>query len=147
MGTWRWGNVPLPERHLAFIGAGVVLGFILPWRVFLTPWLGHVIGWPLVVAGMTLAAWAVRAAGEVDQKKPASLIDRGPYGFSRNPMYLGWTLLYVGIALILNIAWLAALLPFVVLWTHLVVLREEQQLGARLGQVYQGYKGRVRRYL
>jgi protein-S-isoprenylcysteine O-methyltransferase Ste14 len=147
MGTWRWGNVPLPEPHLAFIGAGVVLGFILPWRVFLTPWLGHVIGWPLVVAGITLAAWAVRAAGEVDQKKPASLIDRGPYGSSRNPMYLGWTLLYVGIALILNIAWLAALLPFVVLWTHLVVLREEQQLGARLGQVYQGYKGRVRRYL
>jgi protein-S-isoprenylcysteine O-methyltransferase Ste14 len=147
MGTWRCGNVPLPEPHLAFIGAGVVLGFIFPWRLLLTPWLGHVIGWPLAVAGITLAAWAVRAAGRVDLEEPATLIDRGPYGFSRNPMYLGWSLLYVGIAFILNIAWLVAMLPLVLLWTHLAVLREEQQLGARLGQVYQGYKRRVRRYL
>jgi protein-S-isoprenylcysteine O-methyltransferase Ste14 len=129
------------------MGAGIVLGFFFPWRLFPTPWLGPVLGGPLVVAGVTLAAWAVRAAGEVDLDRSDSLVARGPYAFSRNPMYLAWTILYLGIAFVLSSGWLMALLPAVILLTHLVILREEAHMDARLGEVYREHRARVRRYL
>jgi protein-S-isoprenylcysteine O-methyltransferase Ste14 len=147
MAGWRWRNVPLPEPHLGAIAAGVAIGFFVPWRLFPAPWLGHVLGWPLIVGGVSLAAWAVVVAGGEDLERPASLVVRGPYGFSRNPMYLAWHLLHVGIALALNAAWLLALLPPVLLLTHLVIRREEARLDTRLGQVYGEYRDRVRRYL
>ena len=147
MAPWRWGNVPLPEPHLGAIAAGVVLAFIMPWRLFSTPWLGHVLGWPVVLAGFALAVWAVRAAGEVGLQRPDRLVVRGPYALSRNPMYVGWTLLYVGIAFVLNSAWLLVLLPAVFVLTHLVIRGEERQLDALLGEAYSVYRSRVRRYL
>jgi protein-S-isoprenylcysteine O-methyltransferase Ste14 len=147
MRTWRWANVPLPEPHLGSIVAGVVLGFIFPRRLFPAAWVGHVVGWPFIVAGVALAAWSVRAAGEQVLERPAGLVVRGPYAFSRNPMYLAWHLLYLGIASILNNAWLLALLPLALLMTHLVIVREERQLYSRLGQSYRAYRQRVRRYL
>ena len=62
-------------------------------------------------------------------------------------MYLGWHFLYVGIAFVLDTAWLLVLLPGVLLVTHLVILREERQLERRFGDRYLRYKARVRRYL
>src|SRR5512132_1228597 len=44
--------------------------------------------WPLILAGLGLAAWAVRAAAEVDLERPNQVVLGGPYGFSRNPMYV-----------------------------------------------------------
>jgi len=43
-------------------------------------------------------------------------------------MYVGWTVLYVGIALVLNTAWPLVLLPVVIMLTHRSVLREERRL-------------------
>ena len=54
--------------------------------------------WPLILASLWLGAWAVRAAAGVDLERPNQLVDSGPYAHSRNPMYLAWTLGYVGIA-------------------------------------------------
>jgi protein-S-isoprenylcysteine O-methyltransferase Ste14 len=147
MRTWRWANIPLPEPHLGAIAAGVAIGFFVPWRLFPAPWLGHVLGWPLIVGGVSLAAWAVGVAGGEDLERPASLVVRGPYAFSRNPMYLAWHLLYGAVALVANSAWLLALFPLVLLLTHLMIRREERQLDVRLGDVYGEYRDRVRRYL
>jgi protein-S-isoprenylcysteine O-methyltransferase Ste14 len=147
MAGWRWRNVPLPEPHLGAIAAGVAIGFFVPWRLFPAPWLGHILGWPLIAGGVSLAAWAIGVAGGEDLERPASLVVRGPYALSRNPMYLAWHLLYLGIALALNAAWLLLLLPPVLLLTHLVIRREEAQLDARLGEVYGEYRDRVHRYL
>jgi hypothetical protein len=44
MAAWRWRNVPLPEPHLAAIGAGFVLGLVLPWRLFPAGWPRHLVG-------------------------------------------------------------------------------------------------------
>jgi protein-S-isoprenylcysteine O-methyltransferase Ste14 len=101
----------------------------------------------LILAGLGLAAWAVRAAAEVDLERPNQVILGGPYGFSRNPMYVASTLVYVGIALVANAAWSLLLLPVVLLATHVVVLAEERSLEGRFGAAYRSYKTSVRRYV
>lgn len=104
-------------------------------------------GWPLLLAGLGLAAWAVRAVAEVHLERPDQLVRRGPYAFSRNPMYVAAAVAYVGIALVANAAWPLLLLPGVVLATHVAVVREERFLEGRFDAAYRGYKTSVRRYL
>jgi protein-S-isoprenylcysteine O-methyltransferase Ste14 len=145
--AWRWGNVPLPEPHLGGLGGGILLHVAAPWRPPWPAWAGHAAGWPLILAGLWLVAWALRAAGVVDLERPNQLVLKGPYAFSRNPMYVGWTLVYVGIALVVNTVWLLLLLPVVLLVTQIVVVREERSLEGRFGSAYRSYKTSVRRYL
>jgi len=65
----------------------------------------------------------------------------------RNPMYVGWTLLYLGAALNMRNAWMVASLPAVVGLTHRDVLREEHTLEEAFGENYIRYRKLVRRYL
>jgi len=143
----RWKNVPLLEPHMAGILASVVLHLIRPWRIAGSKQLYRGAGWTLVGAGVAISASAVRAASEVDLERPSTLVSSGPYAISRNPMYAGWTLLYLGFALIMRNAWLVASLPAVAGLTHLVVLREEQALEGAFGKNYTRYRKLVRRYL
>jgi protein-S-isoprenylcysteine O-methyltransferase Ste14 len=78
--------------------------------------------------------------------RPDRLIRGGPYAFTRNPMYLVWTLGYGGIALAADAAW-PLLLPGVLLATDVVVVREESALDRRFGVAYRSYAASVRRYL
>jgi protein-S-isoprenylcysteine O-methyltransferase Ste14 len=89
----------------------------------------------------------VRAAAGVDLERPDQLVDSGPYAYSRNPMYVAWTLSCVGVALVAGTAWPLLLLPVVLIVTHIVVLQEERNLERRFGAAYQRYKTSVRRYL
>jgi protein-S-isoprenylcysteine O-methyltransferase Ste14 len=147
MRVWRWRNVPVPEPHLGGLALGILLQIIRRWRLLPAVWLGHAIGWPMLVAGVSLICWSVMAAGDVDVDHPDRLLVGGPYSVSRNPMYIAWTLVYAGLTFVLNTAWPIALLPLVLLLMHLTILREEAVLVARFGDGYLGYKRRVRRYL
>jgi protein-S-isoprenylcysteine O-methyltransferase Ste14 len=144
---WRWGNIPIPEAHLVGLGTGILLQVVTPWRLPWPAWIGHACGWPLILAGLWLGAWAVRAAAGVDLERPERLVDRGPYAYGRNPMYVAWTVGYVGVALVAGSAWPLVLLPAVLVATQIAVLREERALERRLGAAYLTYKASVRRYL
>jgi protein-S-isoprenylcysteine O-methyltransferase Ste14 len=129
------------------LGAGLLLQVVAPWR---PPWpagAGRAVGWPLLLAGLGLAALAVRAAAEVRLERPDRLIRRGPYALSRNPMYVASAAVYLGIALAAGAAWPLLLLPGVLAATHVVVVREERSLEARFGATYRSYRSSVRRYL
>jgi len=78
---------------------------------------------------------------------PSTLISSGPYAISRNPMYVGWTLLYLGGALIRRNAWMVASLSVVAGVIHREVLREEHTLERAFGEEYVRYRKLVRRYL
>jgi protein-S-isoprenylcysteine O-methyltransferase Ste14 len=145
--AWRWGNIPIPEAHLAGLAAGILLQLITPWRLPWPTWIGHGCGWPLLLGGLWLGAWAVRAAARVNLERPDQLVDNGPYAHSRNPMYVAWTLGYVGVTSVAGTAWPLLLLPLVLVVTHVVVLREERSLERRFGDAYRSYKTSVRRYL
>jgi protein-S-isoprenylcysteine O-methyltransferase Ste14 len=144
---WRWGNVPLPETYLVGLGAGLLLPVIAPWRPPWPPGVGQALGWPLLLAGLGLVAWAVRTAANVDLERPGQLVVGGPYAVSRNPMDVASAVVYVGIALVANAVWPLLLLPGVLLATHVVVVREERFLEGRFGAVYRSYRTSVGRYL
>ena len=72
----------------------------------------------------------------------------GPYRFSRNPMYVGLVVAYVGEALILRQIYPVLLLPLVVAYVNWVVIPvEEGKLKEVFGEEYLGYQAKTRRWL
>lgn len=77
-----------------------------------------------------------------------ALVTSGPYRFTRNPMYLGFTLMYLGVAVWANAAWPLLFLPVVLIAMHYgVILREEAYMAGRFGVEYEQYRARVRRWV
>ena len=77
-----------------------------------------------------------------------ALVINGPFQFTRNPLYLSLTLVYSGIALLVNAFWALLMLPFVLLVMRQGVIdREECYLERKFGEEYLRYKARVRRWL
>lgn len=90
-----------------------------------------------------------RAGTAIIPHLPASrLVQWGPYRFTRNPMYTGLTLVYIGVSALLNSGWPLLLLPLVLFTlTRLVIRREEAYLHSAFGAEYDAYRSRVRRWL
>ena len=143
----RLKNVPIPEAHLGSVVLGAILQRAFPRRLFRAAWIGLLLGWPLILLGAGLSLWAAREAGEMDVSSPDALLTEGPYAASRNPMYVGWTLMQAGISFIKNTIWPLALLPPVIAYTHRFEIREEEEfLERKFGDEYLAYKHRVPRY-
>jgi len=110
-------------------------------------------GYALVIIGFAIAAWGMitfaRAHTAIIPHNPASsLVETGPYRFTRNPMYTGMTVAYLGGILLLNTWWAVIFLPFVlILLFRFVVQREERYLSAEFGTAYDEYRGRVKRWI
>jgi protein-S-isoprenylcysteine O-methyltransferase Ste14 len=90
-----------------------------------------------------------RAETPLPTNQPARvLVTTGIYRWTRNPVYLGFFLLYGGIGVAALSPWsLILLLPLVVTIRYGVVAREEAYLERRFGDAYRDYKARVRRWL
>jgi protein-S-isoprenylcysteine O-methyltransferase Ste14 len=152
-------GVRFPPPFL-FVG-GIVTAWLLESRVHklpvipdsISPIVYRAAGYVLGLAGIMMAAWGMitfaRAHTAIIPHKAASLlVDTGPYGFTRNPMYTGMTLLYLGIAVHLNSGWAFLLLPLVLFLLHrFVIRREERYLSAEFGQAYDEYRARVKRWV
>lgn len=109
--------------------------------------------WLLLALGSVLLMWAVLSFSAADttvysERSEARLVTGGPYQFSRNPMYVAFTLLYAGAAVHRNTLWPFLLLPLVIwlLWV-LVIRHEERYLLDVFGDAYRRYQDRVRRWL
>ncbi len=89
-----------------------------------------------------------KADTEVVPYQPTTaIVEEWPYSFSRNPIYLSFAMIYVGISLMFNTWWPIFLLPLVLLVIHRgVILREEAYLARKFGDQYLAYKQRVRRW-
>jgi protein-S-isoprenylcysteine O-methyltransferase Ste14 len=126
----------------------MVLHLVAPLRLFSTSWICHALGWPLIVAGLLTFVWAVWAIEDIDIGLPTKIISTGPHAFRRNPMYVAWTLISLGLSLAANTLWPVVSLPGALIYTHVfVVLREERALERRFGDEYRRYRAKVSRYL
>lgn len=92
-----------------------------------------------------------RAKTTVNPMKPdaaSSLVVVGIYKVSRNPMYLGFLLILLGLAAYLsNGPALVPVVAFVLYIDRYQIRPEERALDARFGQEYAGYKEKVRRWI
>jgi protein-S-isoprenylcysteine O-methyltransferase Ste14 len=140
-----------PIIYLASIATGLALHWAWP-RPLMAGVPARPLGGGLVVASLLLFGFSVqrfRAAGTpVPARKPTTAIVRtGPYRFSRNPIYLAFSLLQLGIAIWVDSWWLVATLAAALAIIHSVVVpREERYLEARFGGEYRDYKASVRRW-
>src|SRR5262247_521545 len=146
------GLVRPPLVYLISLVSGFVIHLVVPLS-FLPVSLAVPLGIPLVAVAIALFSYSVarfRAAGTpVPARKPTTAIVRtGPYRFSRNPIYLAFSVFQLGIALWVDSLWLLATLVAAVALIHYVVIpREEQYLERRFGAQYLDYKASVRRWL
>ena len=141
-------NLPLPEPHLALLGAGVVLQALRPLPLSAFGGRLQAMGaGALIGAASAAIASATRAAGRVDLAAPDRLVTRGPYALTRHPMYEAWTAIYVAIVAALRNGWLAALLPLLLVLVHRETGREDARLRERFGAEHAAYAERVPRYL
>ncbi len=130
---------------------GLLLHNFLPRALLPAPWPG-ILGPAGVVLGLLAlpALFAFRRAGTHPEpwKPTTALVISGPYRFSRNPMYVGMTFLYLGITCWVNTLWPLPLLPLVLLvMRYGVIAREEAYMERLFGEEYRAYRARVRRWL
>jgi len=144
--------VPPPLYYVAGLVTGGLLDRVLALPVGGRPAVA-IAGATLGGVGLALAAGGV--AGVIRHRTTivphhavASLVTSGAYRLSRNPMYTGLAIAYLGIALLLGTWWPVLFWP-IVMWVvyRLVVRPEEIYLSLRFGPAYADYQKRVRRWL
>ncbi len=136
-----------------WFAAAIGIGAFLPGLRF-RPGAAGVLAGILAVAGaiglgLPAVGWFRKTGQDPKPWMPSpQLIVRGSYRFSRNPMYVGLTLIVLGIAAISGRGWMAALSFCALAAVHFTaVLPEERYLAGKFGAAYLEYKSRVRRYL
>ena len=112
-----------------------------------------IVGWLLGVAGLLLFVAAISALVRarttfLPNRESNALVVAGPFALSRNPIYVGFMSIYVGIALVANTAWPVLILPLVwIVMRMYIIAREERYLSGKFGDSYAQYRRRVRRWL
>jgi len=111
------------------------------------------LGLALIAAGFVHAASAIALfltsrTTIIPHHRSSTLVTRGAYRWTRNPMYVGLTLAYLGVAAVLGSAWALPLLAVPLYLIHnYVIPMEERLLEDAFGEAYARYKTRVRRWV
>jgi protein-S-isoprenylcysteine O-methyltransferase Ste14 len=101
-----------------------------------------------VIAGLGLTLFRRASTTTVPGQRSELVVIRGSYRWTRNTMYVGLTLAYVGEAGLLRQVWPLAVLPLVLAYLQWVVIPlEEAKLKETFGEEYEAYRGRVRRWV
>ena len=134
------------------IAAGFGARWLIP-LTFVSAGLSTLVGPVVTALSLGIFSWAVYAmrseGGSIPTSEPTeAIVRRGPYRFSRNPIYLAMLLLQVGLGIWANSLWFIVLVAIsgVLLWWG-VISREEEYLERKLGAEYASYQSRVRRWI
>ena len=140
---------PLIYLGALIVGQFLQSSFPLPFLPrSLRTWLGGL----LIGAGavtVTSAMRSMRHAGtNLSLMQPTTaIVTKGPYRFTRNPIYLSLTLIYTGLSVLMGTFWSILLLPVVMLIINRGIIdREERYLEHKFGSQYRNYKEHVPRW-
>ena len=152
----RGARVRFPPPLVFLIGVlmGVVCqSVVAPAPVPVSRGVSLVGGILILLVGLSVAAparvlFARTGQSPIPWKPSPELILRGPYRFTRNPMYVGITLVQIGLGVALNNLWISLFAAPALLAVHFTaVLPEERYLTEKFGANYKAYLAQVRRYL
>jgi protein-S-isoprenylcysteine O-methyltransferase Ste14 len=144
--------IPPPLYYGVGLAVGMAAHAVVPIPLGGRP-VTAVAGAVVLLVGLALAVGGV--AGVVRHRTTivphhavATLVTDGAYRISRNPMYTGLAVAYLGAALLLGSWWPVLLWPVVLLVVLALVIRpEEHYLGTRFGSAYASYRAQVRRWV
>lgn len=146
---------PPPLLYLGFLILGLVLEFLVVRTQGLD--MPAALRWTVValflllgIAAIVAAVLRFRRAGTPAPpwQPTTAFVAQGVYRFTRNPMYLGMTLIYCAIGVAADapvVFWM--LIPLAVTIHYGVVLREERYMAGKFGDAYIDYANRVPRWL
>jgi len=156
-GPFEKSEIGLPVFVIILIYAALAKPLGLPmWGVIVRPfWTNAVPGWiglvlcvlALVLFLLTLVSFGDSLRVGIDEKAPAKLMTGGMFAVSRNPLYLCFFLLLIGLVLIYRNLLMAAAAVFFAAMIHRQILKEEAFLKKHYGGEYEDYCRKVRRYL
>jgi protein-S-isoprenylcysteine O-methyltransferase Ste14 len=132
---------------------GVTLTATVGDPLTLPPYGARVVGGVLLLVfgiwnGWTLTVMAANRTAVLPGGATRAVLDRGPFRFSRNPLYLGLIVLDVALALLWPSAWALIGVPIgVALLYWGAIAPEERYLSSKFGAEYDEYRRRVRRWL
>lgn len=144
--------VPVPWVFVLTYLVGASLEYVRP-RAISTQIHTGAVGGVLFALGAMVAGWSLTIFHKartttVPGRISASLVTWGPYRVSRNPMYVGLVLAYLGEAGMLKQVWPVLLLPLTVIYINWIVIPvEEGRLTEVFRDEYEQYRARVRRWI
>jgi protein-S-isoprenylcysteine O-methyltransferase Ste14 len=155
VGTQRGARViyiPPPLYYAAGLAGGMAVNSLVALPLGGRP-ATAVAGTVVAALGLALSFTGVAAVIRhrttiVPHHPVATLITGGVYRLSRNPMYTGLAIAYLGLTLLFGSWWPLVLWPLVIVAVRQLVIRpEEEYLAERFGRTYTDYRARVRRWL
>lgn len=141
-----------PIVALMFIVIAYFLGRFAP-LPFVAPMILRNVGLLMTFIGFLLGIGALiefrKAHTTLDPHGSAKqLVTSGIYRFMRNPIYLGFLLMVIGLPLNSGLYWGVVMAPFyMIMMNRLIIEREEMYLGKKFKDAYTNYRSRVRRWL
>ncbi len=145
-------GVPPSLVFLIPLALSLGLDYLMPLRIPYKPVLSP-IGFALLLGSLVLmyaasGAQARHRTTATAWKHNESLVTDGPFRWSRNPAYLAFVLWFVAAGLLMASWWpVLFLVPTMVAFHRLVIVKEEAYLAARFGEAYEAYRAKVRRWL
>jgi protein-S-isoprenylcysteine O-methyltransferase Ste14 len=145
-------KVPPPLIFAGVFGAGLLLQQLFPIVLLYLP-MGRIVAFVCMSVAAILGVWGLVSfwlarTSPLPDKPSTALVIAGPYRITRNPMYVGLTFLYGGLAFQFAVFWALVLLPLLIaVIRYYVIAKEEGYLERKFGQEYLDYKARVRRWL
>lgn len=131
----------------------VLTSSFLSWPVTSYDSLVSFLGFCIFIFGFVIAVWAKLTMrrnwgvpGQHDFQRQKKLITWGPFGFSRHPIYLGLTLVFMAFSVTLR-SYLI-FLNLIIIWRfYRASIIEEKLLTRHFGRSYLAYKGKVSRFI
>lgn len=152
----RPNQIPWPPILLVGVVAfALLLHWIVPTGSFIAsvPESWRPVGAAVAIAGVFWDIWAMVTMAQartniLPHRAAGHLISSGPFAISRNPIYLGNTVLLAGLALALDNLWfLISAMDFAVLVYVFAIKREEAHMALRFGEEWRAYAARVPRWV
>ncbi|MFQ5932033.1 MAG: methyltransferase family protein [Nitrospiraceae bacterium] len=143
---------PPPIIYLVCVLVGFGLDQLSP-QPLLAQTVQYTVGFAIIAVSFLLFGLALRefanSKTSVNHHTPTTaIVSTGPFGYSRNPIYVSMTMLMVGIATVVDSVWILVMaVPAVVITHYFVILREEVYLERKFGDEYLSYKSTVRRWV